>query len=96
MGLGLANFQSKFGAAAAAKKEESSLPSSNQNSQTNVKTKKKNRILGTADYMAPEVIKGEDVTYRLDFWSLGIIGYEFFTGNLPFNDDSPERIFFNI
>ena len=46
--------------------------------------------------MAPEVIKGEDVSYRLDFWSLGIIGYEFFTGNLPFNDDSPELIFANI
>lgn len=46
--------------------------------------------------MAPEVIKGEDVNYLLDFWSLGIIGYEFLTGNLPFNDDSPELIFKNI
>ena len=46
--------------------------------------------------MAPEVIKGEDVNYLLDFWSLGIIGYEFMTGNLPFNDDSPEAIFRNI
>ena len=46
--------------------------------------------------MAPEVIKGEDVSKMLDFWSLGIIGYEFFTGNLPFNDDSPEKIFENI
>ena len=46
--------------------------------------------------MAPEVLKGEDVSYSLDFWSLGIIGYEFFTGNLPFNDDSPEKIFHNI
>ena len=86
-GFGLTGFQSKFGAT---KKEEASGASSP------VKPKKKNRILGTADYMAPEVIKGEDVTYVLDFWSLGIIGYEFFTGNLPFNDDSPEKIFFNI
>ena len=53
------------------------------------KPEKKKRILGTADYMAPEVIKGEDTNYLLDFWSLGIIGYEFLTGNLPFNDDSP-------
>ena len=43
--------------------------------------------------MAPEVIKGQDVNYLLDFWSLGIIAYEFFTGNLPFNDDSPKKIF---
>ena len=50
---------------------------------------KKPRILGTADYMAPEVIKGESVNYLLDFWSLGVIGYEFLTGNLPFNDETP-------
>lgn len=39
--------------------------------------------------MAPEVIKGESVNYTLDFWSLGVIGYEFLTGNLPFNDETP-------
>ena len=46
--------------------------------------------------MAPEVIKGESVNYLLDFWSLGVIGYEFLTGNLPFNDETPEKIFANI
>ena len=46
--------------------------------------------------MAPEVIKGESVNYLLDFWSLGVIGYEFLTGNLPFNDETPEKIFNNI
>ena len=39
--------------------------------------------------MAPEVIMGESVNYLLDFWSLGVIGYEFLTGNLPFNDETP-------
>ena len=58
--------------------------------------KSKNRILGTADYMAPEVIKGEEHTPALDFWSLGIICFEFLTGALPFNDETPEKVFSNI
>ena len=56
---------------------------------------KKNRCVGTADYIAPEVIKGQAHTFRLDFWSLGIIVYELLTGSLPFNADSPEQIFRN-
>lgn len=47
--------------------------------------------------MAPEVIKLEgEVNYLIDYWSLGIIGYEFLTGNLPFNDETPELVFKNI
>ena len=78
-------------------KEEVKVSTKGSNLQNQPENpKKKNRILGTADYMAPEVIKGQDVNYLLDFWSLGIIAYEFFTGNLPFNDDSPKKIFQNI
>lgn len=46
--------------------------------------------------MAPEVIKGEEHTFALDFWSLGVITYEFLTGKLPFNDDTPEKVFKKI
>ena len=60
------------------------------------KKKTKNKILGTADYIAPEVLKGDEHTRMLDFWSLGVIMYEFMTGSLPFNDDSPDLIFKNI
>ena len=57
---------------------------------------KKKQILGTADYMAPEVIKGEEQSETLDFWAIGVISYEMLTGALPFNDDSPELIFKNV
>jgi serine/threonine protein kinase len=40
--------------------------------------------------MAPEVIMGHEVSILMDFWSLGIIAYEFLTGDLPFNSDTPE------
>lgn len=46
--------------------------------------------------MAPEVIQGKDHTYALDFWSLGVVAYEFLTGGLPFNDETPEKVFKKI
>jgi len=57
---------------------------------------KRPRVVGTADYIAPEILRGEKHTFRLDFWSLGIMVYEFLTGALPFNDETPEKIFKNI
>lgn len=54
------------------------------------------KVLGTPDYIAPEVIMGEDVTRAVDWWAVGIIAFEFMTGFLPFNDTSPEKIFDNI
>lgn len=58
--------------------------------------KEQKKVLGTPDYIAPEVIKGEEVTNAVDWWAVGIIAFEFMTGNLPFNDESPEKIFENI
>ena len=46
--------------------------------------------------MAPEVIRGEENTPALDFWSLGVIAFEFLTGRLPFNDSTPEKVFSRI
>ena len=40
---------------------------------------------GTPGYMAPEVVKGECHSYEVDFFALGIIGYEFMKGKRPFN-----------
>lgn len=57
---------------------------------------KKKKVLGTPDYIAPEVILGKEVTKNVDWWAVGVIAYEFMTGGLPFNDDSPEKIFKNI
>ncbi|EGR28176.1 hypothetical protein IMG5_181050 [Ichthyophthirius multifiliis] len=55
------------------------------------------RIVGTPDYIAPEIIRGESTNNKsLDWWSMGIIMYEFLVGVPPFNDDSVEKIFENI
>ena len=55
------------------------------------------RILGTPDYIAPEILRGENLTnFSADYWSLGVIMYEMLVGFPPFNDDSVEKIFDNI
>lgn len=42
---------------------------------------KKNRVIGTPDYIAPEVICGESTSNNtIDWWSLGVMTYEFIAG----------------
>ena len=42
------------------------------------------QLLGTLDYMAPELIKGEPATATSDVYSLAAIAYECMTGRAPF------------
>jgi len=59
--------------------------------------KKEHRLIGTPDYMAPEIILGQSINnFTIDWWSLGVILFEFLCGVPPFNDDSPEKIYDNI
>lgn len=54
------------------------------------------RILGTPDYLAPELLLRQDHGPEVDWWALGVCLYEFCTGVPPFNDDSPQTVFQNI
>ncbi|CAK9291087.1 unnamed protein product [Gordionus sp. m RMFG-2023] len=53
-------------------------------------------ILGTPDYLAPEIITNKLHDYSSDFWSLGVCLFEFLTGYPPFSDNQLENIFSNI
>jgi serine/threonine protein kinase len=46
------------------------------------------QIVGTIDYVAPEVIEGKELTASADIYSLGCLLYECLAGEPPFHKDS--------
>ena len=55
------------------------------------------RIIGTPDYIAPEILNGETpIEESADWWALGVVLYELQVGIPPFNDTSVSQIFDNI
>ena len=60
-------------------------------------TGSKKKLIGTPDYIAPEIINGVSWSnYSIDWWSLGVIAYEFMIGARPFCADSIEEVINNI
>lgn len=51
-----------------------------------------NSMLGTPEYMAPEVLMGEPYDYTVDWWSFGALLYDFMTGNPPFTGANKDRV----
>ncbi|KAK8391782.1 hypothetical protein O3P69_017426 [Scylla paramamosain] len=53
-------------------------------------------ILGTPDYVAPEILLYEPITKKTDMWSLGVLVYVLLTGFLPFGGDTDQETFRQI
>ena len=51
-----------------------------------------NTAVGSVHYISPEQAKGLTVDARTDIYSLGVMMYEMFTGQLPYVGDSAESI----
>nr|XP_045622511.1 calcium/calmodulin-dependent protein kinase type IV-like [Procambarus clarkii] len=54
------------------------------------------QIMGTPDYVAPEVINFEPVNLYTDMWAVGVLTYVFLTGCTPFGGDTDQETFVNI
>jgi len=49
-------------------------------------------MLGTVEYMAPEVIQGHKYGMAVDWWSFGALGFDLLTGSPPFQGGNHAKI----
>ncbi|OAY80570.1 Serine/threonine-protein kinase AGC1-7, partial [Ananas comosus] len=53
-------------------------------------------FVGTHEYLAPEIIKGEGHGSAVDWWTFGIFLYELLYGNTPFKGSGNRATLFNV
>ncbi len=57
---------------------------------------KEGSTIGTAGYMSPEQVQGQETDHRSDIFSFGVLLYELFTGELPFKGVHETALMYEI
>uniref|UniRef100_A0A3B5LKL0 Protein kinase domain-containing protein n=1 Tax=Xiphophorus couchianus TaxID=32473 RepID=A0A3B5LKL0_9TELE len=53
-------------------------------------------IMGTPEYVAPEILNYEPISTATDMWSIGVLAYVMLTGISPFLGNNKQETFLNI
>ncbi|XP_074140620.1 serine/threonine-protein kinase 17A [Sminthopsis crassicaudata] len=53
-------------------------------------------IMGTPEYVAPEILSYDPISTATDMWSIGVLAYVMLTGISPFLGDDKQETFLNI
>jgi serine/threonine protein kinase len=76
-------------------KENKSLRAENRSKRKDILA---TSLVGSPDYMAPEVLDqgGHGYDFRVDYWSLGTILFEFLVGYPPFQGANSDEVWNNV
>lgn len=55
-----------------------------------------NSMVGTEEYVAPEMLKGSGHDFAVDWWALGVLLFELLYGKTPFKGATKQETFYNI
>lgn len=64
--------------------------------RTCVDVTRSSEIIGSPEYLAPEVVRGKPQTIASDLYALGVVIYESLAGRLPFEASTPFRLLTRI
>ncbi|KAK7325048.1 hypothetical protein VNO77_29089 [Canavalia gladiata] len=55
-----------------------------------------NSFVGTEEYVAPEVVRGDGHEFAVDWWALGVLTFEMLYGTTPFKGKNRKETFRNV